>query len=98
MLRAKHGDRVLAARWEMGGQLQFQADIEIKGIDKLGLLHQITQVISQLHNLNIRRLEIEVKDGVFEGMISFYVHSTAEVKEIIDTLKKIPDVQVVARV
>lgn len=98
ILKAKHGNRVLAAQWEMSGLLQFQADIEIKGIDKLGLLHQITQVISQLHNLNIRRLEIEVNDGIFESKISFYVHSTNEVNEIITTLKKIPDIQSVGRI
>lgn len=98
VLKAKHGNRVLAARWEMSGQLQFLAYIEIKGIDKLGLLHQITQVISQLHSLNIRRLEIEVNDGIFESKISFYVHSTEEVNDIIATLKKIQDIQEVARI
>lgn len=97
-LKAKHGNRVLAARWEMGNQMQFQADIEMKGLDKMGLLNQITQVISKLHNVNIRRLEIEVKDGIFESVISIYVHDTKEVDDIIFSLKKIPDVKEVARI
>lgn len=97
-LKAKHGNRVLAAHWDMGNQMQFQADIEMKGLDKMGILNQITRVISQLHNVNIRRLEIEVKDGIFESVISIYVHDTKEVDDIIFSLKKIPDVKEVARI
>jgi len=98
MLKAKHGNRVLGARWEMGNSMDFQADIEMKGIDKLGLLNQITQVISQLHNVNIRRLEIEVNDGIFESKISIYVHDTKDVKDIIYSLKQIPDIKEVSRI
>ena len=97
-LKVKHGNRVLSARWEVGNMMDFQADIQIKGFDKLGLLNQITQVISTLHNVNIRRLEIEVNDGIFESRISFYVHDTKEVKDIIYELKQIPDVKEVSRI
>lgn len=97
-LKAKHGNRVLGAQWEMGNAMDFQADIEMKGLDKLGLLNQITQVISQLHNVNIRRLEIEVNDGIFESKISFFVHDTKEVEEIIYSLKQIPDIKGVVRI
>lgn len=96
-LKATHGDRVLSAKWEMNHLVDFQADIIMKGLDKLGLLNQITQVISQLHNVNIRRLEIEVKEGIFESKISFFVHDTKEVNDIIYSLKKIPDIKEVAR-
>lgn len=96
-LKATHGNRVLSAKWEMNHLVDFQADIIMKGIDKLGLLNQITQVISQLHNVNIRRLEIEVKEGIFESKISFFVHDTKEVNDIIYSLKKIPDIKEVAR-
>lgn len=96
-LKATHGNRVLSAKWEMNHLVDFQADIIMKGIDKLGLLNQITQVISQLHNVNIRRLEIEVKEGIFESKISFFVHDTKEVTDIIYSLKKIPDIKEVAR-
>ena len=59
----------------------------------LGLLHEITQVISQLHSVNIRKLEIEVNEGLFESRIQMYVHDTKEVKQIVASLRNIPDVQ-----
>lgn len=97
-LKAKHGNNVLAARWEMQGHMEFLADIEMKGIDKMGLLNQITQVISQLHGVNIHRLEIECNDGIFESKVSFYVHDTKDIQEVIYSLKKIPDIKEVARI
>lgn len=97
-LKAKHGNRVLAAQWEMQGTQEFLADITMKGLDKMGLLNQITQVISQLHGSNIRRLEIEVNDGIFESKVSLYVHDVKDVEDVIHSLRKIPDIKEVARV
>lgn len=97
-LKAKHGNRVLAAQWEMQGTQEFLADIALKGLDKMGLLNQITQVISQLHGSNIRRLEIEVNEGIFESKISLYVHDTKDVEDVIHSLRKIPDIKEVARI
>ncbi|MBQ0047488.1 MAG: bifunctional (p)ppGpp synthetase/guanosine-3',5'-bis(diphosphate) 3'-pyrophosphohydrolase [Prevotellaceae bacterium] len=92
-LKANHGNRVLAAKWEMSQMSLFPVSIYIKGVDKLGLLHEITQVISQLHSVNIRKLEIEVNEGLFESRIQMYVHDTKEVKQIVASLRNIPDVQ-----
>ncbi len=97
-LKANHGNRVLAARWEMNRMILFPISLYIKGIDKLGLLHEITQVISQLHGVNIRKLEIECNDGIFECRIQMFVHDTGEVKDILASLKAIPDVKEAARV
>lgn len=97
-LKANHGNRVLAAKWEMSRILHFPANIYIKGIDRLGLLNQITQVISHLLNVNIRKLEIESNEGLFEGKIQIYVHDTTDVQKVMDNLKSIADIKVVARV
>ena len=96
-LKANFGNRVLAAHWDMNKTLLFPVTIKIKGIDKLGLLHEITEVISHLHNSNIRKLEIEVNEGIFESIIQMYVHDTDEVKEILTSLKHIHDVKEAAR-
>lgn len=97
-LKSSHGNRVLAARWNTNKVLLFPVNIYMKGIDKVGLLNQITQVISKLLNVNIRKLEIESDDGLFEGKVQVYVHDTADVEVIINNLKKIPDIKTVARV
>ncbi|MCQ2257456.1 MAG: RelA/SpoT family protein [Bacteroidaceae bacterium] len=97
-LKANHGNRVIAASWEMKKrQVLFPVSLHVRGIDKLGLLCEITQVISQLHSVNIRKLEIEVNDGLFESRIQLFVRDSNEVKDIVNSLRAIPDVKEVAR-
>ncbi|MBR6203300.1 MAG: bifunctional (p)ppGpp synthetase/guanosine-3',5'-bis(diphosphate) 3'-pyrophosphohydrolase [Bacteroidaceae bacterium] len=98
-LKANHGNRVLGATWNMAGnQTLFPASIHVRGFDKLGLLHKMTQVISQLHNINIRKLEVECDDGIFECTIQMFVHDTKEVEETIASLREIQDVKEVSRI
>lgn len=97
-LKAKHGNRVLGAKWEMSRMSLFPVSIYVRGFDKLGLLHKMTQVISQLHGVNIRKLEVECDDGIFECNIQMFVHDTKEVEEIVTSLRGIPDVKEAARI
>ncbi len=97
-LKANSGNRLYAARWEMRGDKQFIVSVKLNGVDKIGMLNQITQVISQTLNVNIRRLEIEANDGIFEGKIILYVHDTSEVHTIVKDLKKIPNIKQVIRI
>ena len=97
-LKANHGNRVLAAKWEMSRMSLFPVSIHVKGFDKLGLLHEMTQVISQLHGVNIRKLEVECDDGIFECMVQMYVHDTKEVDDIIGGLRDIQDVKEASRI
>lgn len=96
-LKANYGNRIYSAKWQMNHLQHFLVTIRISGLDQLGLLSRITQVISHLFNTNIRKLEIETIDGIFEGKVTFYVHDLDEVNNIISNLKKIPDVKEVAR-
>ncbi len=97
-LKANSGNRLFAAKWDMKGEKQFLVTIELSGVDKIGILNQITQVISQLFNVNIRKLEIETTDGIFTSKLSINVHDTNEVQTIIKDLKKIPNIKDVARI
>ncbi len=97
-LKANSGNRLFAAKWDMKGEKQFLVTIELSGVDKIGMLNQITQVISQLFNVNIRKLEIETTDGIFTSKLSINVHDTNEVQTIIKDLKKIPNIKDVARI
>ena len=97
-LKANHGNRVLGAKWEMNRLIIFPVSIHVKGFDKLGLLHEMTQVISQLHGVNIRKLEVECDNGIFECHFQMYVHDTKEVNDILAGLREIPDVKEAARV
>jgi len=96
-LKAGYGKRILAAKWGMHRLLLFPVNIYIQGLDRMGLLSQITQVISHLLNVNIRKFEIEANEGVFEGRIQLFVHDTTDVAAVMDNLKNIQDIKQVAR-
>ena len=82
----------------LNGDKQFAVTIKLNGFDRIGILNQITQVISQLFNANIRKLVVETIDGVFECTIVLYVHNTKEVQTIIKDLKRIPNMKNVVRI
>ena len=64
----------------------------------MGLLNEVTQVISRQLNVNIRKLTIETEDGIFEGKIQQWVHDVEDVKTICNNLKKIQNIKQVSRV
>jgi GTP pyrophosphokinase len=97
-LKANKGNLIVAAQWDMGNVKQFETTLSLRGIDKPGTLNQITHVISSAMNINIRKLEIDCNDGLFESTIRLYVHDTREVKNIVNSLKKLPAVKEVARI
>ena len=97
-LKASRGNRVLAAQWQMDGTTLFPVSMHLKGFDKLGLLHEMTQVISMLHGINIRKVEIECDKGIFECNIQMYVHDTKEVDELLTSLRKIANLKEASRV
>ena len=97
-LKSSHGDRILAAKWETHKQLYFAVPIQIKGIDDMGVLHEITTIIYQQLNANIQKMHIESNDGIFEGTFWINVHDVEEVKNICENLKKIKNIKTIARI
>ena len=97
-LKSSYGNRILATEWDTHKELSFLVYIYIKGIDNMGLLNEVTQVISRELNVNIRKLTIETEDGIFEGKIQLWVHDVDDVKTICNNLKKIQNIKQVSRV
>lgn len=97
-LKSSYGNRILATEWDIHKELSFLVYIYIKGIDSMGLLNEVTQVISRQLNVNIRKLTIETNDGIFEGKIQLWVHDVEDVKTICNNLKKIQNIKQVNRV
>jgi GTP pyrophosphokinase len=96
-LKTSYGNRLVAVEWDLGKALYFPANIYIKGIDHIGLLNDVTKVISEQLNVNIHKLCIESNDGIFEGHIQLYVHDVEDVKVLVANLKKVQDVKFVTR-
>ena len=97
-LKSSYGNRIFATEWDTHKKLSFLVYIYIKGIDNVGLLNEITQVISRQLNVNIRKLDMETDDGIFEGKVQLYVHDVEDVKAICNNLRKIPNIKSVTRV
>ena len=97
-LKSSHGDRILAAQWETHKQLYFAVPIQITGIDGMGVLHEITTIIYQQLNANIQKMQIESKNGIFEGTFWINVHDVDDVKNICENLKKIQNIKTIARI
>ena len=96
-LKSSFGERILNTEWS-SHHSSFEATLEIKGIDSIGVLNTITRTISDDFNVNIIRLLIEAKDGVFEGKVKMKVHDVGDIQRMCVVLSKIKNIQSVARV
>lgn len=97
-LKAANGNGILSANWDTHHKLFFEATIRVHGIDHVGVLHQITGVLSSQLNVNMRHLSIDARDGLFQGEILLEVHDARDVKEICDKLKQIQEVASAVRI
>ena len=97
-LKSSFGNRILDAKWDMHKVLFFDATIQIRGIDRKGMLHDISDVITEKLDVNIHRVTISADDGIYDGKIEIRVHDRAEVQEIVDALKQIEDMQEVIQI
>ena len=97
-LKASYGNRILDAKWDMHKRLFFDATIRLQGIDRVGMLMDMTKIISSQMSVNIHRLTITSEDGVFDGTIELRVHDREDVKTIMDKLKTIDGLQDVSQI
>ena len=97
-LKAAYGKRILDAKWDMHKVMFFDATIEIRGIDRKRMLHDVSEVISDKLDVNIHKMIIESNEGIFDGQIEIRVHDRNEVKKIMGELRKIEDIKEVLQI
>ena len=97
-LKSSFGNRILDAKWDMHKVLFFDATIQIRGIDRKGMLHDISEVISEKLDVNIHRITINADEGIYDGKIEIRVHDRSEAQEIVNALKKIDDLKEVKQI
>ena len=96
-LAATKGDRIVAVRWSKHFMMSYLARITISGIDRMGILHEITNQLSNKLGINLRKISIEAHDEIFEGYIDLYVHDRADIDNIISSFAKISGIEKVSR-
>ena len=97
-LKTSYGNRILDAKWEMGKTLFFDATIRLGGIDRRGLVNEVTRVISNQLNVDIRKITFTTEDGVFDGEIELRVHDRDDVHSIIDSLKEVENLKEISQI
>ncbi|MDR1342675.1 MAG: RelA/SpoT family protein [Prevotellaceae bacterium] len=95
---SQHGNKIVNAKWTEHKVMSFLARVTISGIDRVGLLMDLVKIISSEMSVNIRHLNAESHDGLFEDEFDVYVHSTTELNNLISRLQKIDGVKEVKRI
>jgi GTP pyrophosphokinase len=96
-LAAKQGDKIMTVKWSSYKLLSFLVGIRIEGMDKVGILYNITKAISQEADVNMKNLSFETKDGVFYGDIKLYVHDAQDLEDLMSRIIRIKGVNKVIR-
>ena len=97
-LAATEGNRIVGVRWSKHFMMSYLARISLTGIDRMGILHEITNQLSNKLGINLRKISIEAHDEIFEGYIDLYVHDRADIDNIIESFAKINGIEKVSRV
>jgi GTP pyrophosphokinase len=96
-LMANYGHRVVKTKWAKNKEISFLTGLKIVGLDDVGVIHKITNLISGELKVNISAMTIEAKEGLFFGNIKVYVHDKEELEELVGRLKKLPGIETVDR-
>lgn len=97
-LQSNYAYRIMSAKWVDSSQQQFTAVIKLEGIDDLGLVNNITKVISSNMHTNMKNLNFDSDDGVFTGQITLQIKNRTILKKLIGNLKKINGIDKVSRI
>lgn len=97
-LMANYGYRMVKAKWDNQQQLSFLTGLRIAGIDDVGLINNLTKVISNDFHVNIRSITVDTNDGIFDGLIKVFVNDKEHLDKLIKKLLEVKGVTGVTRV
>lgn len=97
-IMSNEGNRIIAVKWAMHKLISFLARISMTGVDRIGLVNEITNIISSELKVNMTSVNISVRDGIFEGTIDLYVHHTQDLNNLILKISNIKGIENVNRV
>jgi GTP diphosphokinase / guanosine-3',5'-bis(diphosphate) 3'-diphosphatase len=96
-LLANYGHRVVKTKWAKNKEISFLTGLKIIGLDDVGVIHKITNLISGELKFNISAMTIEAKEGIFEGNVKIFVHDKEELDELVDRLVSMSGIERVDR-
>ncbi len=96
-IASKHGDWVVVPQWEDEEVQSFPVRLSIKGLDRVGLLNEISRFVSLVMGVNMRKVYLSSDEGIFSGYIEFYVHDKAALERMMRKLNSIDGIKSVVR-
>ncbi|GAA4734027.1 RelA/SpoT family protein [Flavisolibacter ginsenosidimutans] len=96
-LMSNYGHRIVKTKWAKNKEISFLTGLRIIGMDDVGVVNKITNIISGDLRINISAITIESKEGLFEGSIKLFVHDKEELDELVDRLKSLKGIHSVER-
>ncbi|MEM9686274.1 MAG: RelA/SpoT family protein [Bacteroidota bacterium] len=97
-LQSNYAYRIIPTKWVDSTQQEFRVVIKLTGIDNLGLVNEVTKVISSNMNVNIKKLNFDTNDGIFSGKITLVVKNKTILKKLMDNLRKLNGIDKVTRI
>ncbi len=97
-LSAQQGGTIVAAKWSSEKILSYLTTVELRGIDRIGILLDVTKIISEQLDVNIREVSFASHDGIFEGKIALYVRNNEDLKDIMDQVSAVKGIERIGRV
>jgi GTP pyrophosphokinase len=94
---SKMAYRCIKARWKGAELKENIASIMVQGIDLLGIVNRITEIISNQHNVNMKSISFETQDGIFEGNMKVMVYDTEHLNQLMRKFEQVEGVQRVVR-
>ena len=98
-LAAQHGENIIRdeIRWSQQKAVSYLATLEIYGIDRPGIILDLTKVITAYFNINMRAISVQSHDGIFEGTLSLYVKDIESLNELLENIRKVKGIEQVKR-
>ena len=98
LLKTSYGKRIYSATWNTHRVQSFVETIELKGIDKFGVLIQVLQTITTDFHINMRLIHISSDDGIFKGTMELYVYDKTELDDLLKAIRKIDNIKEIRRI
>ncbi len=97
-LLTNQGDKIVKAEWTKFKRQSYLTRLDLEGFDRLGIVNEVTNMISKGHNINMRSVKFDTHDGIFKGDLFLYIHNADDLHDLITRLKTIKGIENVTRV
>jgi GTP pyrophosphokinase len=95
---SSQGERIITAEWTKFKRQSYLTRLRLDGFDRVGIVNEVTNVISKEHNINMRSVKFDTNEGIFEGDLFLYIHNTDDLNNLIARLTRIKGIDTVSRV